>query len=276
MMKPLEDKIGVSTLCMPGIPIEDAIGRIQNAGFKAIEVVPVKVQRDSNIDYWMEYFDVPKRQEVKSLLEPFETVTVHSSNLGVNICHTDAVKRQRAKDRYNALMEFAFDIGAQAVTMHSGNAEDQALTDKYHLEYGLAAAEYAAKHNLTAGYEFFSPEVIAQIGSSHFGINFDIGHAAQRMPASREECTQGVIEWIEQMIPVIVEFHVHGVLIDGTSMIDHQPFRRNTALDYSRIVSLLMEKNYEGPLMLEIEIPSDPETTIVYCKEAKMELLQAC
>jgi len=32
-------------------------------------------------------------------------------------------------------------------------------------------------------------------------------------------------------MPVIVEFHVHGVWIDGKSMIDHQSFRRNTAPD---------------------------------------------
>ncbi|MBC8236458.1 sugar phosphate isomerase/epimerase [bacterium] len=273
-MKPLDDRIGVSTLCMPRIPIEEAVGRIQDAGFKAIEIVPVKVQRDSNIDYWMEYFTPTKRKEMKSLLKTFETVTVHSSSLGVNICHTDSVERQRAIYQYNAIMEFAVDIGAQIVTMHSGNAGDRHLTDKYHLDYGQTAAEYAARHNLTAGYEFFRPNVIAQIGSPHFGINFDIGHAAQRMPPSREKCTQGVLEWIEQMMPVIVEFHVHGVFIDGESMIDHQPFHRNTALDYSRIISLLIEKNYQGPLMLEIEIPSEPETTIAYCKEAKMELLR--
>jgi len=272
-MKPLDDRIGVSTLCMPQIPIEETIGKIQAAGFEAIEIVPVKVMGYSNID-WIEYFTPTKRKEMKSLLETFEIVTVHSSSLGVNICHTDAIQRQQAVQRYNALMEFAVDIGAQIVTMHSGDAGNQNITDKYHVEYGKTAAEYAARQNLMAGYEFFNPDVIAQIDSPHFGINFDIGHAAQRMPPSLEQCTQGVIEWIELLMPFIVEFHVHGVFIDGASMIDHQPFHRNTALDYSRLISLLREKNYEGPLMLEIEIPSEPETTIAYCKEAKMELLK--
>jgi sugar phosphate isomerase/epimerase len=69
------------------------------------------------------------------------------------------------------------------------------------------------------------------------------------MPPTLEKCTQGVIEWIERMMPFIVEFHVHGVHIDGTSMIDHQPFHRNTALDYARIMSLLVEVNYAGPIL---------------------------
>ena len=87
---------------MPSIPIEDAIGRIPDAGFKAIEIVPAKVQRDSNVDYRIEYFFPAKRQEIKALLSAFETVTVHSSSLGVNICHPDSAERRRAEDRYDA------------------------------------------------------------------------------------------------------------------------------------------------------------------------------
>jgi sugar phosphate isomerase/epimerase len=227
---------------MPEIPIEEAIGRICDAGFRAIEVVPVKVQRGPNVDEWLAYFSPARRKQVRSLLRAFETVTVHSSSLGVNICHLDAAERRRAAERYDALMTFAVDVGAQTATMHSGNAGDPGLTDKYHVAYGRTAAEQAARHRLTAGYEFFSPDVIAQIGSPHFGLNFDIGHAAQRMPPSREACTQGVMSWIERLMPVIVEFHVHGVTINGASMVDHQPLHRNTALDYGRIMALLREK----------------------------------
>jgi sugar phosphate isomerase/epimerase len=261
---------------MPTIPIEEAISRVQDAGFKAVEIVPVKVERDPKVDDWMAYFSPVKRREIRSLLRGFETVTVHSSSLGVNICDPDPAERQRAIARYNALLEFAVDIGAPTVTAHSGNAGDLGLTDRYHVEYGRIAAEYAARHELTAGYEFFCPHVIARIDSPHFGINFDIGHAAQRMPPSRAKCTQGVLEWIERMLPVIVEFHVHGVFIDGTSMIDHQPIHRNTALDYARIVSLLTERDYDGPLILEIEVPCDPEPKMAYCREAKRELLAGC
>ena len=270
-MKPIEDRIGISTLCMPGIPIEEAVVRILRAGFKAIEVVPVKVQQGSNIDYWLEYFDVMKRREMKSLLEAFDTVTVHSSSLGVNICHEDDAERRRAADRYNALMEFAADINGQVVTFHSGRSDNPAMTDKYHIEYGRIAAEYAEANNLVAGYEFFSPEVIAQIDSPHFGINFDIGHAAQRMPSSRDECTQGVLSWIEKMMNVIVEFHVHGVYTDGASMFDHRPFHNNNALDFGQITSFLAEK-YWGPLMFEI-VSGDAEASLADCVYAKKQLL---
>jgi sugar phosphate isomerase/epimerase len=258
---------------MPRIPIEEAIGRIRDAGFGAIEVVPVKVEVDPQVDDWLDYFTPGKRQEIRSLLRAFATVTVHSSSLGVNICHPDPVERRRAAERYDALLEFAVDVDAPTVTLHSGDAGDPNLTDRYHVAYGRAAAEYAARHDLRAGYEFFSPDVIAQIGSPHMGLLFDIGHAAQRMSPSREECTQGVLAWIERMIPVVVEFHVHGVLIEGRSMIDHQSFRRNTALDYSRIMAMLTGAGYAGPLMLEIEVAADPETKLAYCQEAKRALL---
>jgi hypothetical protein len=74
-------------------------------------------------------------------------------------------------------------------------------------------------------------------------------------------------------MPTIVEFHVHGVWIDGTSMVDHQSFRRNTALDYGQIMALVTELGYEGPLMLEIEFAAGPETTIAACQEARRALL---
>jgi sugar phosphate isomerase/epimerase len=277
-MTSLDDRIGVSTLCMPRIPIEEAIGRIREAGFRAIEVVPVKVEHDPNVGDWLGYFTPAKRREIRSLLRAFTTVTVHSSSLGVNICHPDPAQRRHAAERYDALLEFAVDVGAPTVTLHAGDASDPGLTDRYHVAYGRTAAAYAAGHGLVAGFEFFAPEVIAQIGGarngrSHFGLLFDIGHAAQRMPPSREACSQGVLAWIERMLPVIVEFHVHGVWIDGRSMIDHQSFQRNTALDYARVMALLADKGYAGPLMLEIEFAADPETTIAGCQEAKSALL---
>ena len=270
---------------MPRIPIEEAIGRIRDAGFGAIEVVPVKVEHDPAIDDWLDYFTPGKRKEIHSLLAAFATVTVHSSSLGVNICHPDPLERRRAAERYDALLEFAADVGAPTVTLHAGDAGDPNLTDRYHVEYGRAATQVATRHDLAAGYEFFSPDVIARIGSPHWGLLFDIGHAAQRMPAAqrepaaqrgpptREECTRGVLAWIERMLPVIVEFHAHGVRIEGRSMIDHQSFQHNTALDYTRIMALITNKGYDGPLMLEIEIPADPETTLAHCQEARRALL---
>jgi sugar phosphate isomerase/epimerase len=279
-MRSLDERIGVSTLCMPRIPIEEAIARIREAGFGAIEVVPVKVEHDPSVEDWLDYFTADKRREIRSLLRAFETVTVHSSSLGANICHPDPLERRRAAERYDALLEFAVDVGAPTVTLHAGEAGDQDRTDRYHVEYGRTAAAYAARHGLAAGFEFFAPEVIAEIDSPHFGLLFDIGHAAReysraRMPPSREACTQGVLAWIDRMLPAIVEFHVHGVLIDGEKMIDHQSFRRNTALDYARIMALLTEKGYEGPLMLEIEFPANPETTIAACREARQALLES-
>ena len=162
-MKPLEDRIGVSTLCMPRIPIEAAIGRIREAGFRAIQVVPVKVEHDPNVKDWRDYFTPDKRREIRALLRAFPTVTVHSSSLGVNICHPDPAQRRRAAERYDALLEFAVDVGAPTVTLHAGDAGDPAETDRYHVEYGQRAAAYAAEQGLVAGYEFFRPEVIAQI-----------------------------------------------------------------------------------------------------------------
>ena len=38
-------------------------------------------------------------------------------------------------------------------------------------------------------------------------------------------------------------------------------------------LTLLAEKGYAGPLMLEIEFSADPETTIACCQEAKTALL---
>ena len=147
-MNPLDDRIGVSTLCMPRIPIEEAIGRIREAGFRSIEIVPVKVEHDPNVGDWLGYFTPGKRKEIRSLLRAFTTVTVHSSSLGVNICHPDPALRRRAAERYDALLEFAVDVGAPTVTLHAGDAGAATETDRYHIEYGRTAAAYAAQSDL--------------------------------------------------------------------------------------------------------------------------------
>ena len=40
---------------MPRVPIEEAIGRIREAGFRAIEVVPVKVEHDPTVEDWLDH-----------------------------------------------------------------------------------------------------------------------------------------------------------------------------------------------------------------------------
>ena len=59
------------------------------------------------------------------------------------------------------------------------------------------------------------------------------------------------------------------------SWIERDVYRRSAfALAGNRdAVDVLRAKGYAGPLMLEIEFPADPETTIAACQEAKRALL---
>ncbi len=267
----IEKHMGISTLSLPELPLDGAIAEAAGAGFQALEITPTLYG-----DF--EAFDALERKRIAHLLRRFHLVTIHSSTIeGVNICSGNPEQRRRSVGRYLSLIDFALDVEAEVVTFHPSTSPATPGSSfqgfaSYLVEFARLALERDKGGKLSMGYEFFDGNVVAQIGSPRFGINFDIGHAIREMEG---DYTQKVLHLMRQNYDKIVEFHIHGV-IQGSSQekADHHSLALDNCLDYGEVVGFLKGKGYKGPLVFEILRNGDWRRRLEEVVRAKEKLLQ--
>jgi len=138
--------------------------------------------------------------------------------------------------------------------LHPGYGDGGAATAQVreaNLNFARIALEESRKANLRMGYECFDLALIREISHPRFGFLFDIGHAALRLETA---ITLGILRWMEELLPYIVQFHVHGVrLLERGCKEDHLSLHANNAIDYAQIVQAMKSYSFAGPVILEIE-----------------------
>ena len=263
----LEQRIGPSTLCLRGIPLEEAIDRALDAGFSGFELTPITYGGPGA-------FDTDRCEDLRKRFEAFSAVTVHSSGMGgADICSADESHRRKSREGYLDLMRVAREVGAGTVTFHPGRGDSPeqqtAQVRSENISFGKVLREAAAESSVAIGYELFDHGVAEEIGCPNFGVLFDVGHASRRSP---DVTTDDVIRMIDDLSDQTVQYHVHGV--GDPDKTDHLPFSENTWLDYGRIIAHIESQSFEGPMILEIGIrDEDWERNLQDCVSAREELL---
>ncbi len=264
----LERRIGLSTLCLRGIPLEEAIDRALDAGFTGFELTPITYGGPGALD--------PDRCEaLRKRFEAFSVVTVHSSGMGgADICSSDEGLRRTSREGYLDLLRVAKEVGAGTVTFHPGRGDSleqqtaQVLSEN--ISFGKVLCEAAADSSVTLGFELFDHGVAEEIGCPNFGVLFDIGHASRRSPYVT---TDDVIRMVDDLSDQTVQYHVHGV--GDPNKTDHLPFSENTWLDYGRIITHIESLSFKGPVILEIGIrDEDWERNMEDCLAAKQAIIE--
>lgn len=246
-------QVGISTLALQDMPLAQAIERAFGGGFRVFELVP-------RLYGGPERFDAQARRTLRAELARFDRVTVHTSGPSlpdgrkVNIASPDSSCRRESFEHYLEHIRLALDLGAEAATLHPGRSEEgtsSAQVRAANLAFARRAIEEAGEEDLRMGYEYFDLELTREIGHPRFGLLFDVGHAAL---ALERDITPGILEWMEELFPHIVQFHVHGVrLLEGGDKQDHLPLHANNAIDYAQVIQAMKEQGFAGPVVFEIE-----------------------
>jgi sugar phosphate isomerase/epimerase len=246
-------QVGISTLALKDMPLAQAIECAFEGGFRVFELVP-------RLYGGPESFDERARRDLIAELACFERVTVHSSGptlpngTRVNIASPDSSDRRESIEHYLGHIRLALDLGAEAVTLHPGRSEGGTSPTRVreaNLAFARRAVEEAGDEGLQMGYEYFDLELTREIGHPRFGLLFDVGHAAL---ALERDVTPGILEWMKELFPHIVQFHVHGVrLLEGGGKLDHLPLQANDVIAYPQVIQAMRRQGFAGPVVFEIE-----------------------
>ena len=249
----IRNRIGISTLSLRGIPLEQVIDTVYEQGFRVFELVP-------HLYGGPEQLDLARRKRLKGKLSCFDMVTIHTSvarlqdGRGTNIASSDTSYRRKSVEHYLEHVRLALDVGAKLSTFHVAHGDEETSPEQVretHLAFAQIALEQAADSHLQMGYEYFDTKLTEDIGQPQFGILFDIGHAALR---SEGYLSPGILQLMREMFPYIVQFHAHGVYVsEQGNRQDHQPLQANNGIDYARVLHSIKEQNFQGPIIFEIQ-----------------------
>jgi len=207
---------------------------------------------------------------LKEALSVFKWVTVHSPHLDWNLASANRHLRRLTAEYFDKCFEFAVEIGAIAVTYHTGYHTHGYIRREekiweYNLEYAKHLFQKAKKHGIPVGFETGTLDELKYVCDrvEGWGINLDIGHAY--MAAGSDE---GFFKYIEEFKTKIVEVHHNGINHYWGGYMEHQPPHLNNMIDFQKVYTRLREIGYKGPIVCEIQ-GHDIQQVIRHCMESK-------
>lgn len=288
----IADRIGVSTISLVGISVEDAIARIKRAGFRAIEIF-VGVPGSGAIGHpdpipvagaWPRAMDTAAQQHMRELLDGFMYVTLHAQIVDTNITSLNEGIREESVRQHLECFELAEAIGASVLTFHPSRPAQTrahytwAYQDKaveFNLDFARLAAKRAADFNVVSGFEgphgagYPVVDMVVEMHDPRFGVLVDIAQGLNGYHWDHET----MLVAIEKCRGMIPEVHVHGALHRSISVAAHLPLRMNNMVDYPRMLAKLHEVGFDGPFMFEITSSDDPDQVIRDCQDSKRILV---
>jgi sugar phosphate isomerase/epimerase len=260
-----------------GEDILDAIELVYRAGFQGFEVVPTLDQAQLGFPFnhsnvGIDLFEAADRElaRLERALSVFRWVTVHSPHLDWNLASANRHLRRLTWEYYDRCLEFAAQIGAVAMTYHSGGPTWGFIRDeqdiwRYNLEYAQHAVPRAKELGVPIGFEAGSLPALRYVCDrvDGWGINLDIGHAY--MSASSDA---GFFAYLDQLGDRVVEVHHNGVNRYWGGYMEHQPPHLNNTIDFQHTYCHLREIGYAGPIVCEIQGHDIPQV-IRHCQESK-------
>jgi sugar phosphate isomerase/epimerase len=252
----------------PQTPLE-TVSLANEHGFQGVEIT-CEYPRGP-----LDYSDEDVLQLAKSAREFSLPLQVHAPYHNVRITDGNPRMQEASIQSVKDGIDFAHRIDARIVTMHLGSAVKILLSRSYlrvHktlLDAIATLIEYAEARNIIVGIENVPPMkspweqaigekaeeiigIIKEVKAKNVGITFDIGHA---------NVMGDPIAFATKSAPYTVNVHVH----DNDGRSDQHLVVGKGTIDFPKILSILKDAGYSGPLVLEY---FDPESLI----KAKIEL----
>jgi len=239
----------------PQTPIE-TISLAHRQGFQGVEITceyprgPLEYTRETIL-------------QVKRLAQKYNMpLLVHAPYHNVMLADINPRIHEASVQSIKDGIDFAGQIGARIVTIHLGSTTKSRLKHfceivrKALLNSIITIIDYAEKYNLTIALENVQSDVhssweeafgkraeeiidiLREIDAKNIGVTFDVGHA---------NTVGDPVDFAIKLASYIVNVHMHDN--DGTK--DQHLVIGEGKIDFRRILRILKENGYDGPLVLE-------------------------
>ncbi len=212
------------------------------------------------------------RRELRAALEETNLeLTLHAPFRDINLASLNPLIREASARQLQECLELAHDLGARRIVVHPGDLpRDYSEGWLPKAREGLCAAlrpvcDRAEELGITLGIENLSRKGnrrLVQTAEEHLTLlaelgpnckaTFDVGHA--------HTFGLDVLRYLEEVLPRLMEVHLHDN--DGTGD-QHLPLGAGT-IDFPGLFRLLSVKDYQGPLILEVNSQADLERSRDY------------
>jgi len=214
---------------------------------------------------WVGDIGKDRRKRIRTLAERLGLqVCVHAVACGVNVAWTNIGIRQESLRQLQESVAFTHDVGAELLTVHPGwkdmygyrfPEEAYALATEGHIEL----ADLAAKRGIRIGIENMPPAwtsfcvepkeamaMVEAVGRENLGLTLDVGHA-------NILGAEAIGEFINTLSDKIFLVHIH----DNDGKRDQHQALGKGAVDFQRVIGLLVQAGLKAPLCIEATSLSD-------------------
>ncbi|CAN5780811.1 hypothetical protein BH24CHL4_BH24CHL4_17880 [soil metagenome] len=247
-----------STIVFAPHPIEAALEGLAEAGFKNVEIGAVKG--------WFEHIDPDTVSEAE-----IQRIGGRLSDLGLNPVslsgHTQ-LQTDEGKDRFKRAIDIADGLGMQIVNTFTGDAQTEEERDAYFANV-QELCDHAGPLGLKIGMETDSNMLpTAKSGAGILdridrpevlGFNYDPGNVIYYTGADPYEDVQ-------YALPRMVHFHLKDK-IGGKGVFNFPP-TGDGQIDIPRLLKILEDGGYSGPISAEVEFDDKGWPDIDGCKAA--------
>lgn len=244
-----------STIVFAPHPIDAALEGLAEAGYRNVEIGAVKG--------WFEHIDPDTVTEAE-----IQRIGRKLADLGLNPVslsgHTQ-LQTQEGKDRFKRAMDIAKGLGMPIVNTFTGDAKTDEEREAYFANV-QELCDYATQLGLTIGMETDSNmlptakigvEILERIGRPEvLGFNYDPGNVIYYTGADPYED-------IMYALPRMVHFHLKDK-IGGQGVFNFPPTGEGD-IDLARLLRILEEAGYTGPISAEVEFDENGWPDIAGC-----------
>ncbi|HUS81361.1 MAG TPA: sugar phosphate isomerase/epimerase family protein, partial [Armatimonadota bacterium] len=268
-------RIGFNTASLPNRPLPEAVALGAEMGFAGVELLSFADYRHSQGDLAGLYFDRitdRQREELLAMVEPFEHLSVHAPFWDIEQFSPNPGIREESRRQIGETVRVSAELGASTVTTHVSPKKSHELWEyrdevvDYYRRLGELAGEVGITVTIETGFpvgiEPFA-SLIHDIGHEAVGANVDVGHLRGIMTAEQKASPEaGAIyndllrQHVLSLGPRLYHMHLHD--IRPSDFRDHRG-AGSGIIDYPALMRLMLETDYRGLMVFEIEEPDDAE-----------------
>jgi len=231
-----------STIAFATVPLDLALDGVAAAGFKYTEIGAVKG--------WFEHLD-PETLDDAGIAEVKQQLQARGLT-AVSLSGHSQLQTREGTERFKKALRLARQLGMSVVNTNTGEVENEADKEAF-LRHMQEIADEAERLGLVIGLETDSNllatardgvKILEAIGRSVVRMNYDTGNVIYYADADP-------LEDIKHALPHLAHMHLKDKI--GGRKVFNFPQLGTGQIDVPRVLRILDEAGYAGPISVEIE-----------------------